>query len=142
MSTSVGSLIGLAKQPRQLRSQQKVAAIVEAAEAMIVSVGPEAVSIPELARVSGILRASIYQFFPDKYALFGTIAERHLAQVAQAVSAIGAQHPEVSTAELVRFLVDGASDYYEATPVASIMILGGPFARQDDSTIVRVNRIL
>ena len=117
-----------AKAPRQARSQQRMALVMEAAEAMIGELGPEAVSIPDVALSSGVPRSSIYQFFPDKYALFGAIAERHLARVAAAVAAAGAEHPAAGYAGLVQILVDGASDYYEATPVASILVLGGPFS--------------
>lgn len=118
------------KTPQQRRSQQKVAAIMAAAEALLVDVGPEAVSIPEVAKASGILRASVYQFFPDKYALIAAIAEHHLERVARLLADFAPRTRDLDMPTLIERLVDGASDYYDATPVASIVVLGGPFSQR------------
>ncbi|PKA05029.1 TetR/AcrR family transcriptional regulator, partial [Leptospira ellisii] len=64
--------------PSQERSQNRMALVLDAAERLLVELGPEETSIPEIAKISGVPRASIYQFFPDKYALFTRLAEKHL----------------------------------------------------------------
>lgn len=115
--------------PLQERSQQRVAIVLETAERILEKIGPEETSIPEIAKVSGIPRASIYQFFPDKYALFTHLAEKHLAKVGQILAAKGAKNPKIHWEKLVGVLVNSASDYYDSTPVASILVLGGPFSR-------------
>lgn len=118
-----------ARGPMQERSQQRVAAAIEVAERMIESRGPEETSIPEIAKESGVPRASLYQFFPTKYALFAHLAERHLAQVAQRVQAAGERSGPLPWRQLIAQLVDAAADYYDATPVASLLVLGGPTSR-------------
>ncbi|MBM9575882.1 TetR/AcrR family transcriptional regulator [Leptospira sp. 201903070] len=115
--------------PLQERSQQRVAIVLETAERILEKIGPEETSIPEIAKVSGIPRASIYQFFPDKYALFTYLAERHLAKVGEILATKGAKNPKVQWEKLVGVLVNAASDYYDSTPVASMLVLGGPFSR-------------
>ncbi len=77
------------RQPRapvQDRSQVRLAKVIEEAERMLEAVGPEKTTIPEVAKAAGLTRASIYQYFPDKYALFGRIAEDHLAAIAAAMA--------------------------------------------------------
>jgi AcrR family transcriptional regulator len=112
-----------------LRSQQRVSAVLGAAEALIAKIGPEKTSIPEIASVSGVPRSSIYQFFPDKYALFAHITQQHLDRVVEVVALTGAERPLAGYQEIISVLVDKVSDYYDASPVASTLVLGGPFSR-------------
>jgi AcrR family transcriptional regulator len=117
------------RSPVQERSQQRVAAAIEVAERMIEARGPEETSIPEIAKESGVPRASLYQFFPTKYALFAHLAERHLAEVAARVQAAAEKSGPQPWRELVVRMIDAAANYYDATPVASQLILGGPMSR-------------
>lgn len=117
------------RSPMQERSQQRVAAAIEAAERMIEARGPEETSIPEIAKESGVPRASLYQFFPTKYVLFAHLAEKHLEQVALRVQAAALKSGPLPWRDLIVLLVDAAADYYDATPVASQLVLGGPMSR-------------
>lgn len=114
------------RQPAQARSQERVEAALLAAEAMVAALGPEQTSIPEIAKAAGIPRASLYQFFPDKYALLACLAERHLSAVAELVEALCLRHADASIERLCKALVDAASDYYDSHPVAAQLVLGGP----------------
>lgn len=115
--------------PTQHRAWQRVEAALVAAENMIEKVGPEHVSIPEIAKQADVPRASLYQFFPDKYVLLAHLAEMHMARV----TAVVAEHAQTrgysSYLEYMRSLVNAVADYYDATPVASILVLGGPYSR-------------
>lgn len=131
-----------ARRPAQARSQERVEAALAAAEAMVAAVGPEQTSIPEIAKAAGIPRASLYQFFPDKYALLARLAERHLAEVAAVVEAACARHAQAPIERLSQALVDAASDYYDSQPVASMLVLGGPWSpsayRAQEVTVARI----
>ncbi|TGK29426.1 TetR/AcrR family transcriptional regulator [Leptospira gomenensis] len=115
--------------PSQERSQNRVALVLETTELLLVELGPEEISIPEISKRSGIPRASIYQFFPDKYSLFTRLAEKHLSRVGEILEEKSAKSARLSWKKLVRLLVNAASDYYDSNPVASILVLGGPFSR-------------
>ena len=115
--------------PVQERSQQRVALALEAAERLLISVGPEQTSIPEIAKESGVPRASLYQFFPNKYVLFTHLAQRHLQHVEKVVTEAFLKTTSRNWEELVRLLINEVANYYDATPVAGILILGGPFSR-------------
>ncbi|TGL96304.1 TetR/AcrR family transcriptional regulator [Leptospira barantonii] len=128
-TATTGSSIVRSKPPLQERSQARVALVLETAEKMLAKLGPEETSIPEIAKKSGVPRASIYQFFPDKYSLFTHLAEKHLAKVGEILGTKGSKDMKLSWQKLVRILVNAASDYYDSTPVASILVLGGPFSR-------------
>ena len=131
-----------ARQPAQARSQERVDAALAAAEQLVAAAGPEQASIPEIAKAAGIPRASLYQFFPDKYALLARLAERHLAAVVERIDVACARHANDDVERLCRALVDAASDYYDSHPVAGMLVLGGPWSpsayRAQEVTVARI----
>ncbi len=119
------------RQPRapvQDRSQVRLAKVIEEAERMLEAVGPEKTTIPEVAKAAGLTRASIYQYFPDKYALFGRIAEDHLAAIAAAMAEARTGARTRTWTTLVRLLIETAADYYDSHPAAGILLLQGAFS--------------
>lgn len=117
------------RKPLQARSQKRVDAALETAERMLATLDPEEVSIPEIAKEAGVPRASLYQFFPNKYVLLAQLAEQQLGQVAAAVSVVAANSGSRNWKDLVRELIQAASAYYNRSALASKLILGGPFSR-------------
>jgi AcrR family transcriptional regulator len=67
------------RRPRQGRSQQRVAAILDAAEQLYAEQGYEAVSTNEIAARAATSIGSLYQFFPNKEAVLHGAAERYRA---------------------------------------------------------------
>lgn len=119
----------LRKPPSQVRTQERVARAIAAAEQLLLARGPEEVSIPEIAELSGVPRASLYQFFANKHQLFAAIAEQHLSRVAQAIEVGGQSLAGSHWRNVVNILVRAASQYYNQNPVAGILILGWPMSR-------------
>ena len=118
--------------PLQERSQQRVALGLQAAERLLVSNGPEETSIPEIAIESGVPRASLYQFYPNKYAIFAHLAQIHLLRLENILKAKALEGINTNLQNLeviVTLLANIVADYYDATPVASILVLGGPFSQ-------------
>ncbi|GAB3538471.1 hypothetical protein GCM10027343_04280 [Noviherbaspirillum agri] len=129
LTTDEIKLGSAARPPLQERSRQRVALALEAAERLLIRVGPEEASIPEIAKESGVPRASLYQFYPNKYVLFAHLAQIHLSRVERVIAEAFIETTSRDWEELVRQLIDAVSGYYDANPVAGILILGGPFSR-------------
>lgn len=104
-------------------------AALQSASILLVQLGPELTSIPAIADHSGVPRASIYQFFSDKYQLFARLAEIHLGEVELALRKAVERSPLSQWEELAERLIEAAAAYYNANEVASILVLGGPFSR-------------
>lgn len=117
------------RKPAQARTQDRVARAMQAAEKLLLEIGPEEVSIPDIAEASGVPRASLYQFYANKHQLFAAIAEIHLARVASSVKEGGSALRGMQWRDCVPLLVRAASDYYNQHPVAGILILGWPMSR-------------
>ncbi|MBU6437577.1 MAG: TetR/AcrR family transcriptional regulator [Betaproteobacteria bacterium] len=149
MSSSTRSRVSTApargsmpRAPAQERSQQRVELALQATERLLLRLGPEGTSIPEIAHESGVPRASLYQFFPSKYAVFSHLAEVHLTYVAALLAARAQKLKRRDWRTVIRLLINEASDYYDATPVAGMLVLGGPFSRAGYlSQVAAINRI-
>src|SRR5512147_2903026 len=71
----------LRRQPKQQRSQQRVEQILRSAAEVFAEVGYEAATTHVIAARAKTAIGSLYQFFPDKLAIFHALEERHMEQV-------------------------------------------------------------
>ncbi|MBR8024048.1 TetR family transcriptional regulator [Burkholderia cenocepacia] len=108
----------------------RITKVLEAAERMLEEVGPEKTSIPALAETTGVPRAAIYPFFPEKYALFSHLAMKHMDGLAQALTLSGDRRTR-DWREWVDAAIKVAADYYNTHPAASILLLRGSFSDTD-----------
>jgi AcrR family transcriptional regulator len=69
------------RDPAQERSRQTVDAIVEAAGQLLVEQGRLGVTTNAVAERAGVSIGSLYQYFPNKEAIFASLQERHRDQV-------------------------------------------------------------
>jgi len=65
--------------PVQKRSRERFEHILTCAAALLAEKGPDAFRISDLVERSGVAFGSLYQYFPDKTAIIGTLAERYNA---------------------------------------------------------------
>ena len=68
------------KTPVQKRSRERVERMLTAAKELIAERGSDALRMGEVAERAGVSIGSLYQFFPDKTALIGTLVERYNAE--------------------------------------------------------------
>jgi AcrR family transcriptional regulator len=69
---------GSRRTPLQDRSRQRVERILDAAATVFGDRGYDATTTEEIARLAGTSIGSVYQFFPNKLAIFNAIALRYL----------------------------------------------------------------
>jgi AcrR family transcriptional regulator/transposase-like protein len=80
-SSSLSSGKTLRRQPQQKRGQQRVEKILVAAAEVFAEAGFAAATIQQIADRANTAVGSIYQFFPDKLAIFHALFTKHLHQV-------------------------------------------------------------
>lgn len=125
-------------QPKQERTQKRMEQVLKTTEELILSIGLEKISIPEVANASGVPRASIYQFFPTKYDLLRHIALQHLHELIDQLKTVGLKvildHPdeEISTYGrlITASMIKTTAHFYNQSDVASMLILSGPLTPQ------------
>lgn len=71
----------LRRQPKQQRGKDRVEKILDAAASVFDEVGYEAATTHLIAAKAGTAIGSLYQFFPDKAAVFNAMELRHIERV-------------------------------------------------------------
>jgi AcrR family transcriptional regulator len=96
--------------PLQDRSRQRVERILDAASQIFAEVGYEAATTEQIALRADTSIGSIYQFFPNKLALFNAIAARYLEKAREIFEHI----VERASTRPWRTLIDEAVDAFAA----------------------------
>ncbi len=120
----------LRRQPKQQRSKDRVESILDAAAAVFDRVGYDAATTHLIAIEAGTAIGSLYQFFPDKAAIFNAMELRHWERVramwAQTDVAAIAQLP---LRQMIQLLVAGVLELFEQ-PVSRVVFIQFFVARQ------------
>lgn len=120
----------LRRQPKQQRGKDRVEKILNAAAEVFDEVGYEVATTHLIAAKAGTAIGSLYQFFPDKAAIFKAMELRHAERVkllyAQANSSGIIQLP---LRQMIHALVTAVAELFEQ-PVSRVMFVQFYTARQ------------
>jgi AcrR family transcriptional regulator len=106
----------LRRQPKQRRSRQTVEAVLDAVIRILKRDGIEAVTTNRIAEVAGVSIGSVYQYFPDKRAIFVALHRRHIEKIDRLVNAALIDHAQSSLDGLVRAMIEAMIDAHTADP--------------------------
>lgn len=127
-STSAPS--NLRRQPKQQRSKERVESILDAAAAVFDRVGYDAATTHLIAIEAGTAIGSLYQFFPDKAAIFNAMELRHWERVrAMWTQTDVAAIAQLPLRQMIHVLVAGVSELFEQ-PVSRVVFIQFFVARQ------------
>ncbi|WP_213992250.1 TetR/AcrR family transcriptional regulator [Sodalis sp. dw_96] len=93
------------KTPQQARSTSTVEAIYEATIQVLLAEGPSRLTTTLVAERAGVSVGSLYQYFPNKQALFYALNQRYLNMLAERVEAACLTHHGKPYAQMVDALV-------------------------------------
>lgn len=114
MNASTSKDASLRRQPKQKRSQQRVERILEAAAEVFAEVGYEAATTHAIASRAKTAIGSLYQFFPDKLAIFHALEERHMQQVTTIhAKLMTPQMAQVPLEQMMQQIVETFALYFE-----------------------------
>ena len=117
---------GFPRQPLQQRAKDRFERVVDGARELLLESGLSGFSIPELATRLGYSRATIYNFFPTPYTIFNELTRRYLTELEQMLYRGAEGLQQVSWQTGARAMAAFAASFYNANPVARLLILGGP----------------
>lgn len=120
--------------PQQARSKARFRAVLEATEQLLAEGGPEACSIPEVAKRSAVPRSAIYRYFPDRPALLAAMAAASMEQIGVVIRAAVEATAVKSPDGLLATAVGATIGYLNENLVAAILQFNGPFGRIDRET--------
>lgn len=114
----------MARKPQQARAKATVDAIIEAGFIAVSQRGSGATTTRHVAEIAGISVGSLYEYFPNKEAIFAAMSERFVAE------ALAMIQPLVPT--LVRMPIDQA--------VYELLMAFGNFLRKNDERYLKCAR--
>ncbi len=94
------------REPKQRRSQQTVEAVLEAVQRVLKRHGAEAITTNRIAEAAGVSIGSLYQYFPDKQAIFTALYDRHVDEVRHVIQRTMADCTSASLEDFTRELVE------------------------------------
>ncbi len=116
----------LAREPKQARGKVKVEKILSAAEELILAHGADGFSSPMVAEAAGIPVASVYQFFPTRYAILRTLAERHYEAMSKSLLSHFSERKVESWSEAICESIDVSAAFSNTNPISMALFLNGP----------------
>jgi AcrR family transcriptional regulator len=108
---------GMRRQPRQVRSQERVNQILDVAEQMFISEGYHATTTNAIATRAKVPIGSLYQFFPDKGAIVQALAMRYTEQLHQRfVVLVRADIANLPLSTYVDQIIDATDQFFTDCP--------------------------
>lgn len=100
--------VPLRRRPRQLRGQQRIEAILDAAERLFAVAGYEAISTNVIAAEAHTSIGSLYQFFPNKESILRALVARYQEQMRTVLENVLADDPrdELPPGEMLDRMLD------------------------------------
>jgi AcrR family transcriptional regulator len=98
------------REPKQRRALMTVEAVLDAVTRILKSGGVEAVTTNRIAEVAGVSIGSVYQYFPDKRAIFLALHQRHVEEIGRVVERTLVAHAADSLEEVAGAMIDAMVD--------------------------------
>jgi AcrR family transcriptional regulator len=110
------------RRPRQERAQATVEAILAAAIKLLERNGVNSITTNRIAETAGASIGSVYQYFPNKGAIYVALHGRHIENVDRVIRQKISESSGKSLEVLVASLLDGMLEIHEADPGLSRML--------------------
>jgi AcrR family transcriptional regulator len=111
------------RRPKQRRARQTVEAVLDAVSRILRRDGVKAVTTNRIAEVAGVSIGSVYQYFPDKRAIFIALHERHIEQIDRLVEAKLFEHAASPLEDLIRAMMEAMISAHASDPELYEMLL-------------------
>jgi AcrR family transcriptional regulator len=111
------------RQPQQRRALETVDVVLQGAVRVLGRDGVDAVTTNRIAEAAGVSIGSLYQYFPDKRAIFAALHELHACRVKCVIEQKLEHHAESAIEPLALALLDGLIDEHAAHPAQLHMLL-------------------
>lgn len=110
------------RQPTQRRAQETVNAILDAVIRLLKRRGASAITTNSIAETAGASIGSVYQYFPNKRAIFIALHERHIEQVDRVLRRKISESAAEPLDRLVSHLMDGMIEVHASDPELAALL--------------------
>jgi AcrR family transcriptional regulator len=104
------------RRPQQRRARQTVDAVLDAAVRLMKREGFGSFTTNRIAEIAGVSIGSLYQYFPDKSAIFIALHQRHVEQIDRVIGATLIEHAASPLHIFIRAVIEAMIDAHSADP--------------------------
>ncbi len=104
------------RRPKQRRAVETVNAVLDTVIRILKREGFAALTTNRIAEVAGVSIGSLYQYFPDKQAIFAALHKRHIDEIDHLLAATLMEHAGSPLDRLMRALVEAMVDAHTQDP--------------------------
>lgn len=104
------------RKPRQRRARQTVEAILDAVVRILKRERFDTITTNHIAEVAGVSIGSLYQYFPDKRAIFVALHGRHIEEIDRRIQRTLVENASSSLEGLLRAMIDAMIDAHAGDP--------------------------
>jgi AcrR family transcriptional regulator len=108
--------------PTQQRAQVTVEAMLDAAIKLLKRGGASSITTNRIAETAGVSIGSVYQYFPNKRAIFIALHERHIVQVDSMIRRCMTNGADATLDEFISLLIAGMIELHRADPELSELL--------------------
>jgi AcrR family transcriptional regulator len=110
------------RRPVQQRAHITVEAMLDAAVKLLKRAGSASLTTNRIAETAGVSIGSVYQYFPNKQAIYRALHERHIVQVDSVMQRRLRACADATLEELIGSMIDGMIEVHEADPELSTLL--------------------
>ena len=121
------------RRPAQRRARETVQSVMDAVIRILKREGPAGMTTNRIAEVAGVSIGSVYQYFPDKHAIFTALHERHIDQIDRMVQSTLVEHAASSLDDLMRAMIEAMIEAHTTDPELYELLLSEVPHRADRS---------
>jgi AcrR family transcriptional regulator len=104
------------RRPQQRRARETVEAVLDAVIRILKRDGSRGLTTNRIAEVAGVSIGSVYQYFPDKQAIFAALHQRHIDQIDRMVQDTLVEHAASSLETLMRAMIEAMVEAHTTDP--------------------------
>lgn len=125
--------------PKQDRSLKRYKNALQTADLILAEKGIHAVTIKEIAKLSGLKRSSLYKFFPSNLAILYALSEQHLNKLLNMLDANILNASFDKSSDFINLIIDLLSIYLNEQKGSSIIFLSRDFPAKLELSIYSKN---
>jgi AcrR family transcriptional regulator len=110
------------RNPTQERAQVTVEAMLDAAIKLLKRGGVSSITTNRIAETAGVSIGSVYQYFPNKRAIFIALHDRHIGQVDGVMQRRMIESADATLEGLIASLIDGMIEAHTVDPELSDLL--------------------
>jgi AcrR family transcriptional regulator len=130
---SKAAMNSVRRRPKQLRARQTVEAVLDAVMRLLKRDVSKVITTNRIADVAGVSIGSVYQYFPDKRAIFTALHQRHIDQIDRMVQTKLVEHAGSSIEKFVRAIVEAMIEAHASDPELYELLMAEVPHRADGS---------